>query len=164
VQQQAQYPVAEQQSQQQSNKMPVDKRQQQSHESYLRTLQYVKSCQNWSAGGTAAAARGPDYPDHRLQAGGKEVGGAKPKTTNGRSSEAQAMMPPPSAPITMPPQQQAGHLHNGHVQNGLTNLGSGIMAVPQQQQSSSKDNMIIGNMNSSMNQLMDENRYLQMMQ
>jgi ribosomal protein L32 len=35
------------------------------------------------------------------------------------------------------------------------------MAVPQQQQSSSKDNMIIGNMNSSMNQLMDENRYLQ---
>jgi hypothetical protein len=39
------------------------------------------------------------------------------------------------------------------------------MAVQQQQQAAAtKDNMIIGNMNTSMNQLMDENRYLQMLQ
>ena len=105
-------------------------------DSYLRTLQYVKNCQSW--------ANSPENPE-KLK----------------RSPPHQAM-PPPAMPgvqhghangmQTMPngmPQQMGG------MQPGMP----GMMPVKQQQ-----DNMILGDVNSSMNALMEENRYLQMLQ
>ena len=78
--------------------------------------------------------------------------------------------PPPAAAVMPPPVQHSGlHLHNGHAQNNVgmqpaMSAPSSAMAAQQQQQQPTKDNMVIGNMSSSMNQLMDENRYLQMLQ
>lgn len=104
---------------------------------YQRTLQYVKNCQSWSS---------PEYPPQDQ----KDTKLKRPPT------ESQAM-PPPSIP-QMPTQ----HVHANGMPNGMQPMVSmpmnGMTGMVVKQ-----DNMVLGDMNSSMNQLMEENRYLQML-
>jgi len=108
-------------------------------DSYLRTLQYVKNCQDWST-----------TPD-----------GAKPKRSPPPHNGA---MPPPTA-MPMPQNHSNGMTI---MQNGMTNGahmgGMPVNGMPQNVMPSKQDNMVLGDMNSSMSSLMEETRYLQMLQ
>jgi hypothetical protein len=54
------------------------------------------------------------------------------------------------------------HPNSGHMQNPA--MGMPMGGVVSGQPTNKDNNMVMGNMSSSMNQLMDENRYLQMLQ
>lgn len=112
-------------------------------EAYQRTLEYVQQCQSWSN----TSVMSPDS---------SSVNGAKPKRSPAHpGADAQAMPPPaamgPGAPVAqMTPQ-------NGAAPSSVM----GETAKPAQDSSS---NMVIADMSSSMNTLMEENRFLHMMQ
>ena len=120
-------------------------------DSYLRTLQYVKNCQDWS--------------------NSVGDGGAKPKRSPPHAAGA---MPPPSS-VPMP----HAATNNGGIpsamQNTMANNGSHMAAVAAAgmgigggggmgHMPLKQDNMVLGDMNSSMSSLMEETRYLQMLQ
>ena len=107
---------------------------------YQRTLQYVKNCQSWSS---------PEYPAAPAQ---------DPKEAKLKRSPTEAqVMPPPSIP-----QMPAPHVHANGMSNGMQPM-SGMPMNGMSGMMVKQDNMVLGDMNSSMNQLMEENRYLQML-
>lgn len=103
-------------------------------EAYQRTLEYVQQCQSWSS------PTNPDYTTGVMSPDSSSVKGAaanKQKSSPGHSGDSQAM-PPPSRP---PP----------------------IVGEPSKPVQEG-GNMVIADMSSSLNTLMEENRYLHMMQ
>ena len=107
-------------------------------DAYLRTLQYVKNCQSW-ANSPESADKQKRSPPHPNQA-----------------------MPPPAMPG-----MQHGHASMQAapvMPNGMQQMNSMQPGMPGMMPVKQQDNMILGDMNSSMNALMEENRYLQMLQ
>jgi hypothetical protein len=103
-------------------------------ETYQRTLEYVQQCQSWSSPATG------DYSSVMSPDSSSVKGGAKPKGSPGQSGTDSHAMPPPSRP---PPSQPMGEPNKPVQDTG---------------------NMVIADMSSSLNTLMEENRYLHMMQ
>lgn len=103
-------------------------------DTYQRTLEYVQQCQGWSSPATGEYT-GVMSPDS------SSVKGAKSKASPGHSGKDSQVMPPPS----LPPQN---------------------LPQPGENNKSAQDtgNMVIADMSSSLNTLMEENRYLHMMQ
>lgn len=115
-------------------------------ETYQRTLEYVQQCQSWS-GGEYNNVMSPDSSSVK--------GGAKPKKSPTHpGSDSQTMPPPSAAPAgPMPP---VGQIPPTHTQT----QGMGEPAKV----NSESNNMVIADMSSSLTTLMEENRYLHMMQ
>jgi len=121
-------------------------------EAYQRTLEYVQQCQSWSN----TSVMSPDS---------SSVNGAKPKRSPGHpGADAQAMPPPAmgnGAPVAqMAPQN--GAMTPRHAPNGAA--PTPVMGEAPKPAQDSSSNMVIADMSSSMNTLMEENRYLHMMQ
>jgi len=110
-------------------------------EAYQRTLEYVQQCQSWS-GNDCNNMISPDSSSSK--------GGAKPKQSPGHTGSDAQVMPPPN-----PAQSNQLAANSGSVTPAQGD------STPKAQES---NNMVIADMSSSLNTLMEENRYLQMMQ
>jgi len=113
-------------------------------EAYQRTLEYVQQCQSWS-GNDCNNMISPDSSSTK--------GGSKPKQSPGHSGTTDAQVMPPPNPTTS---------HQLAANNAPTVTPAQSDSAPKPQESS--NNMVVADMSSSLNTLMEENRYLQMMQ
>lgn len=122
-------------------------------EAYQRTLEYVQQCQSWSSTSVVS-------PDS------SSVNGAKQKHSPGHpGADAQAMPPPAALGSGAPLAQmapQSGAMTPRHAPAGAA--ATPVMGETPKQAQDSSSNMVIADMSSSMNTLMEENRYLHMMQ
>lgn len=122
-------------------------------EAYQRTLEYVQQCQSWSSTSVVS-------PDS------SSVPGAKQKQSPGHpGADAQAMPPPAAMGSGAPLAQmapQSGTMTPRHAPGGAA--ATPVMGEAPKQAQDSSSNMVIADMSSSMNTLMEENRYLHMMQ
>ena len=128
-------------------------------ESYLRTLQYVKNCQSWSS--NSGVGSPPDYNQQQQQQSAVPQSKKPVKTSPAHNP---ASMPPPTTTGIVPPMHMAAGLQMGP---GNNMLGAGMPHGPAMGMGGGHkpdENMVLGDMHSSMNALMEENRYLQMMQ
>lgn len=112
-------------------------------EAYQRTLEYVQQCQSWSN----TSVMSPDS---------SSVNGAKPKRSPAHPGADAQAMPPPAAMGSGAPVAQMTP------QNGAA--PSSVMGETPKPAQDSSSNMVIADMSSSMNTLMEENRFLHMMQ
>merc|ERR1719382_531494 len=116
-------------------------------EAYQRTLEYVQQCQSWSSTSVVS-------PDS------SSVPGAKQKQSPGHpGADAQAMPPPAAMGSGAPLAQmapQSGAMTPRHAPGGAA--ATPVMGEAPKQAQDSSSNMVIADMSSSMNALMEENR------
>ncbi len=131
-------------------------------DSYLRTLQYVKNCQSWSS--NSGVGSPPDYNQQQQQQQQQSAVPQSKKPAKTSPAHNPASMPPPTTTGIVPSMHMAAGLQMGPGNNMLgagmphgSGMGMGGGHKP-------NENMVLGDMHSSMNALMEENRYLQMMQ
>ena len=121
-------------------------------EAYQRTLEYVQQCQSWSN----TSVMSPDS---------SSVNGAKPKRSPAHPGADAQAMPPPTMGTGAPLAQMAppnGAMTPRHAPNGAA--ATPVMGEAPKPAQDNSSNMVIADMSSSMNTLMEENRYLHMMQ
>ena len=125
-------------------------------EAYQRTLEYVQQCQSWSSTSVVS----PDSSS--VNNGAKQ----KQQSPGHPGADAQAMPPPAAmgsgAPSLAQMAPQSGAMTPRHAPAGAA--ATPVMGEAPKQAQDSSSNMVIADMSSSMNTLMEENRYLHMMQ